>query len=125
MLPGGAGEPLVYLPGLVYSIESILEDAPYARFIDGLTELGPVILIERQGIAASDPLDPARDFYEQWVTNVIAVLDELGIERAPLVGYCVSANIALETALLHPDRVTAVVAFHDPRPRPRGPRGVA
>lgn len=112
VLPGGNGQPLVYLPGMVYSIESILEDVPYARFVVGLTDLAPVILIERQGIGASDPLDPARDFWEQWVANVTAVLDEMQVQRAPLVGYLIGANIALETALRHPQRVTAVAALH-------------
>ena len=52
-LPGSTGTPIVYLPGMVYSIESVLDDPPYARFVGGLTELGPVVLFERQGIAAS------------------------------------------------------------------------
>jgi class 3 adenylate cyclase/pimeloyl-ACP methyl ester carboxylesterase len=112
LLDGGTGTPIVYLPGMVYSIESIFEDPPYARFVDGLTEMGPVILLERRGIGVSDPLDPDRDFYEQWATDVVAVLDELGIQRAALVGYLIGANISLETALRHPHRVASVVAVH-------------
>jgi hypothetical protein len=27
-LPGAAGTPIVYLPGMVYSIESVLDDPP-------------------------------------------------------------------------------------------------
>jgi class 3 adenylate cyclase/alpha-beta hydrolase superfamily lysophospholipase len=111
-LEGGNGTPIVYLPGMVYSIESIFEDAPYARFVDGLTEMAPVILLERRGIGVSDPLDPERDFYEQWVTDVVAVLDELNVDQAALLGYLIGANIALETALGHPDRVASVVAIH-------------
>lgn len=112
VVPGGPGAPLVYLPGLLYSIESIFEDPPYARFIDGLAGLGPVVLMERQGVAASDPLDPARDVWEQWVADVVAVLDEMEIERAALVGYAIGATIALEAALRHPTRVSGVVAMH-------------
>lgn len=111
-LPGAAGMPIVYLPGMVYSIESVLDDPPYARFVDGLTELGPVVLFERQGVAASDALDPGRDVYEQWTDGLVAVLDALGAERAALVGYFAGANLAIETAVRHPDRVAAVVAFH-------------
>lgn len=111
-LPGAAGTPIVYLPGMLYSIESVLDDPPYARFVDGLTELGRVILFERQGITASDALDPDRDVYEQWTDGVLAVLDAVGVEQAALVGYVAGANIAIETALRYPDRVTAVVALH-------------
>lgn len=112
VLPGGAGTTIVYLPGMVYSIESIFEDAPYARFVDGLTEIAPVVLVERQGIGVSDPLISERDFYEQWAADVVAVLDELGIAEAVLMGYLIGANIALETALRHPRRVTTAVAIH-------------
>jgi pimeloyl-ACP methyl ester carboxylesterase len=41
--------------------------------------------------------------------DVIAVLDALGVERAALVGLSMGGRVALETAQLHPERVTAVV----------------
>lgn len=106
------GEPLVYLPGLLYSIESILEDPPYARLIDRLAEIGPLVLVERQGIAASDPLDTTRDVWDQWSDDVVAVLDHLAIDRASVVSSMVGATIALETALRFPDRIASVVALH-------------
>ncbi len=108
----GPGEPLLYLPGLLYSIESILEDPPYARLINGLAELRPLVLVERQGVAASDPLDATKDVWQQWAANVVAVLDHLGVERASLVSYAVGASIALETAIRFPGRVSSVVALH-------------
>ena len=44
------------------------------------------------------------------VADTLAVMDHLGIERAVLVGICVSAWQALLTAALHPERVLGVVA---------------
>jgi pimeloyl-ACP methyl ester carboxylesterase len=41
--------------------------------------------------------------------DVVAVLDALGIERAALVGLSMGGRVALETAQLHPGRVSAVV----------------
>jgi 3-oxoadipate enol-lactonase len=43
------------------------------------------------------------------VEDVRAVLDELGIERAAVVGGSLGGRVALELALAHPDRVTALV----------------
>lgn len=108
----GPGEPLIYLPGLLYSIESICEDPPYARLINGLAELRPLVLVERRGVGASDPVAWSDDVWEQWAADVIAVLDRLGVERASIASYAVGANIALQTAARFPNRVAQVVALH-------------
>ena len=57
-----------------------------------------------------------------WQEDVVGVLDELGIERAALVGLSLGGRIALDVALAHPDRLWAVVgvapglAGHDGAP---------
>ena len=43
-----------------------------------------------------------------WQNDVIGVLDELGIERAALVGLSLGGKIALDVALAHPERLWAV-----------------
>jgi class 3 adenylate cyclase len=106
------GEPLVYLPGFLYSIESIFEDGPYARFIQGLARHGPVAMLERQGVGASDPIDVDVDIWEQWADDVVAVADALGADRVSVMGYGPSSHLALEAAIRHPDRVSKVVAMH-------------
>jgi class 3 adenylate cyclase len=108
----GAGDPLVYLPGFVYSIESIFEDGPYARFVQGLARHGRVALLERQGVGASDPLDPTIDPWQQWCEDILAVVDDLGVTRAAVMGYGPSSHLALEAAIRHPDRIARVVAMH-------------
>jgi 3-oxoadipate enol-lactonase len=44
-----------------------------------------------------------------WVDDTIGVLDALDVERAALVGLSFGGGIALDVALGHPDRVTALV----------------
>jgi 3-oxoadipate enol-lactonase len=44
-----------------------------------------------------------------WQDDAVAVLDELGIERAALVGLSLGGKLALDIALAHPDRLWAVV----------------
>jgi 3-oxoadipate enol-lactonase len=44
-----------------------------------------------------------------WVDDTIGVLDALGIERAACVGLSFGGGIALDVALAHPDRVSALV----------------
>jgi 3-oxoadipate enol-lactonase len=43
-----------------------------------------------------------------WQDDAIGVLDELGIERAALVGLSLGGKLALDIALAHPDRLWAV-----------------
>ena len=44
-----------------------------------------------------------------WQDDVVGVLDELGVERAALVGLSLGGRIALDVALAHPERLWAVV----------------
>jgi 3-oxoadipate enol-lactonase len=43
-----------------------------------------------------------------WHDDVVGVLDELGVERAALVGLSMGGRIALDVALAHPERLWAV-----------------
>ena len=44
-----------------------------------------------------------------WHDDVIAVLDELGIERTALVGLSLGGKLAIDLALAHPERLWALV----------------
>jgi 3-oxoadipate enol-lactonase len=44
-----------------------------------------------------------------WQDDTVGVLDELGIERAALVGLSLGGKLALDVALAHPERLWAVV----------------
>jgi len=44
-----------------------------------------------------------------WQEDTVGVLDELGIERAAVVGLSLGGKLALDVALAHPDRLWAVV----------------
>ncbi|HLY85624.1 MAG TPA: alpha/beta hydrolase [Gaiellaceae bacterium] len=44
-----------------------------------------------------------------WQDDAIGVLDELGIERAAVLGLSLGGKLALDIALAHPDRLWAVV----------------
>ncbi len=73
-------------------------------------ELGNLVMVDLRGVGLSDPL-PADFTVEARVDELIAVLDDLSIDAAILVGIDVAASLALLFAARHPDRVAAVVAF--------------
>jgi len=70
-----------------------------------------VVTIDPRGNGRSDrPTDPAAYGDMVFVDDTIAVMDELGVDRAVLVGICKSAWQALLCAHLHPSRVGGMVA---------------
>jgi pimeloyl-ACP methyl ester carboxylesterase len=56
-------------------------------------------------------LDPEAYDDLRMVASTLTVMDHLGVERAVLVGICLSGWQALLTAALHPDRVLGVAAI--------------
>ena len=66
---------------------------------------------DRAGFGQSSWLDTwPLDYLDQDVSDLIALLDALGIQRAALVGHSDGATIALLAAARHPQRVTGVLA---------------
>jgi len=70
-----------------------------------------VIALDLPGFGNSDS---ARDEYDakEYPAAILAVLDDLGIERAALVGQSLGAPPSLSVAVSHPDRVAGVILAH-------------
>ena len=104
-LAAGAGPPLVMLHGL---------GATKAEFLPMLPWLAPthrVIAVDLPGFGdSSKPLGAAYD--ARWFArSVVALLDELGLERTRLLGHSMGGRVALEVAAKAPDRVERLVAM--------------
>lgn len=56
------------------------------------------------------PSDPARAGVEEFVDDAVAVMDDAGITRAPLVGWSMGVNTMFEVAARHPERVSGLFA---------------
>lgn len=56
------------------------------------------------------PADPTHVGIEAFVEDAIAVMDDAGIDAAPVMGWSMGVNTAFELAYLHPDRVTGLFA---------------
>ena len=93
-------------------IDTIVHSRAWKAQVPYLAQHFRVVTIDPRGNGRSDrPTDPAAYGDLEFVDDTIAVMDQLGIERAVLVGICDSAWQALLCAALHPDRVQGVVAI--------------
>jgi pimeloyl-ACP methyl ester carboxylesterase len=100
---GGSGSPLVLLHGGMLTI-----DLSFAGLIPTLAGRHRVIAVELQGHGRTADIDreisPAAS-----ASDVVALLDHLGIDRAHVLGHSMGAAVALELAISHPDRVRSIV----------------
>lgn len=103
----GAGTPVVLLHGLT---------ATRRYVVMGSTALERgghrVIAYDARGHGSSSPAaDPGDYSYEDLGLDLVAVLDQLGIERAVLAGASMGAHTALWLALREPERVGGLVVI--------------
>ncbi|MGH3348693.1 MAG: alpha/beta fold hydrolase, partial [Nocardioides sp.] len=71
-----------------------------------------VVVIDPRGNGRSDkPTDPAAYSDLEMVADLIAVMDEVDVDRAVLVGLCMSSYYMLCAAARHSERVDGVVAI--------------
>jgi pimeloyl-ACP methyl ester carboxylesterase len=98
----GTGEPVVLIHGLDSSARVNWQ---MPGTIDALAKDHQVIAIDLPGYGESDkPVDPAA-YGEQWVDDVILLLDHLNIRKAHIVGYSMGGMVALKLIAEHPERV--------------------
>ena len=83
---GGEGTPVVILGGFLDPIE-LVRRAPIARALQELTDEFRLIYVDHRGHGRSDKPHEAEAYAMPLrVADVVAVLDELGIERAHFLG---------------------------------------
>ena len=99
----GAGMPLVLLHGGMLSIR-----LNFAGLIPTLAKSHLVIGVEMQGHGRTAdidrPITPAA-----LASDVIGLLDHLGLDHADVLGHSFGGAVALELAVSHPERVRRVV----------------
>lgn len=100
---GDEGTPLVLLHGGVMTI-----DLNFGTLIPTLATKHRVIGVEFQAHGRTADID--RDItYPNLASDVVALLDHLGIDRAHVLGHSMGGGTTLELAVNHADRVRSVV----------------
>lgn len=122
--PGSKADmPLALVNGVKLNVE-VVGRGPHVVAVHGFTgnlatweclaEAGKeeftFVLVDVLGHGESDaPSDPARYSMDNFMDDLIAVLDSLGVERANWLGYSMGGRICLYLALTMPERCDALV----------------
>ncbi len=101
----GEGVPIVLLHGLTATRRYVVMGS---RSLERSGHL--VVSYDARGHGRSSPAPAPSDYgYELLAADLLAVLDELGLERAVLAGASMGAHTALALALAAPERVAGLV----------------
>lgn len=100
----GEGPPLMLLHGFTGSA------ANWRPFMDVFGRHYRVVAVDLPGHGETDaPPDAERYRSEAVADDLCRLMDHLGIERAVVLGYSMGGRLALSLAMLHPERVNALV----------------
>ncbi|MEC4084920.1 alpha/beta fold hydrolase [Myroides odoratimimus] len=105
----GQGIPIVFIHGSWDDHNSWL---PVAEEINK-TASNPIILYDRRGHSASSA-DKEQGTISIDVQDALSLLDALEIKKAHFIGHSYGANITIELANNHPDRVESIVLYEPP-----------
>lgn len=102
----GQGPPLV----LLHWFTGSLEDWRVFGYVDALKEDYRLILIDARGHGQSDkPHDPAAYVLEKQAADIVAVLDELGVDKAHYFGYSMGGTLGWALAKYAPERLSSLI----------------
>lgn len=101
---------LVLVPGFVSHVEMIWELPAAARFLERLGSFARVASFDRRGTGLSDPVTEAgAPNLETRMSDLRAVMDAVGLERAAITGQSEGAPMSILFAATYPERATALV----------------
>jgi pimeloyl-ACP methyl ester carboxylesterase len=104
----GSGPPILLVHGFASSIEG---NWRFTGVIDALVGSGRrVVALDCRGHGKSDkPHDPAAYGINAMAQDAVALMDDLGIEKADLMGYSMGGYIATSLIIQHPSRFRSAV----------------
>jgi pimeloyl-ACP methyl ester carboxylesterase/DNA-binding CsgD family transcriptional regulator len=106
----GCGTPLVYAASWLTHLEYDWHSPVRRHWLQAFADEHTLIRYDYRGCGLS-ARDPEEQSLDAWVGDLLAVVDDLGLEHFPLLGMCHGGTIAAAFAARHPERVTRLVLF--------------
>ena len=110
----GSGPPdIVFVRGITGDLLSTWEQPLLVRHVEGLAEIGRVLMLDKRGTGLSDRVREVQSL-ETAMDDIRAVMDAARSDRAVLWSGGTSTGLAILFAATYPDRCAGLVLF-DPR----------
>jgi len=106
----GKGPPVVRVNGWFTHVELDWVNPVWRHWWEALTAGRTLIRYDSRGSGLSDR-DPADVSLDGLVSDLVAVVDEFGLDRFPLVGLCQGGAIAIAYAARYPERISRLVLY--------------
>jgi pimeloyl-ACP methyl ester carboxylesterase len=101
---------IIMVPGFVSHVEFMHELAGYTAFLRRLSTFARVVTFDKRGQGLSDRISGAPSL-EQRMDDVRAVMDDIGSQRAVIVGFSEGCAMSVLFAATYPERVVQLVLF--------------
>ncbi len=104
----GEGPPLVRAAHWVTHLDHDWDSPVWRHWMEGLSRGRMLVRYDERCCGLSDH-DPREVTFEAFVHDLETVVDELGLERFPLMGLSQGGPVAIEYAVRHPERVSHLI----------------
>jgi pimeloyl-ACP methyl ester carboxylesterase len=99
---------IILVPGVISHIEFLHEFAGYTAFLRRLSNFARVVTFDKRGQGLSDRMSGAPSL-EQRMDDVRAIMDDIGSQRAVLIGFSEGCPMSALFAATYPERVSHLV----------------
>jgi pimeloyl-ACP methyl ester carboxylesterase len=107
----GAGPiDIIMVPGFVSHVEFTHELAGYTPFLRRLSTFARVVTFDKRGQGLSDRISGAPSL-EQRMDDVRAVMDDIGSQRAVIMGFSEGTAMSVLFAATYPERAAQLILF--------------
>lgn len=103
---------IVFMSAWFSHVDGRWEEPRFAAMLRRLAGIGRLIVFDKRGSGASDPLPQAEPTWEDWADDIRAVMDAAHSDRATIVGVGDSGPMALLFAATHPERVASLIVIN-------------
>lgn len=104
----GTGPPLVKAANWMTHIDLDVDNAVWGHWIRGLSNGHTLVRYDERGCGLSD-WDIKAFSFDDWVDDLLLVVDDAGLDRFPLLGISQGAAVAVAFAARYPERVSHLV----------------
>ena len=109
---GTGDRDIVFMSAWFSHVDGRWEEPRFAAMLRRLASMGRLIVFDKRGSGASDPMPSAAPTWEDWADDILAVMDAAASKRATLIGVGDSGPLAILVAATYPDRVSSLVLIN-------------